>query len=46
VIALTGAAAEHRDAALAAGCAAVLGKPYSPAKLCSLLAAHLPHEHV
>ncbi len=45
VIALSGAAAEQRDAALAAGCVAVLGKPYGPADLSSLLAAHLPQEH-
>jgi CheY-like chemotaxis protein len=42
VIALTGAAGEQRDAALAAGCAAVLGKPYSPSELCGLLLEHLP----
>jgi two-component system KDP operon response regulator KdpE len=42
VVALTGAAAEQRGPALAAGCAAVLGKPYTPADLCELLAAHLP----
>jgi CheY-like chemotaxis protein len=45
VIALTGAAAEQREAALAAGCVAVLGKPYGPAELASLLAAHLPRRH-
>ncbi len=46
VIALSGAAAEQRDAALAAGCVAVLGKPYGPAELSSLLAAHLSQEHL
>jgi CheY-like chemotaxis protein len=46
VIALSGAAAEQRDAALAAGRVTVLGKPYAPAELSSLLAAHLPQEHV
>jgi CheY-like chemotaxis protein len=45
VIALSGAATEQRDAALAAGCVAVLGKPYSPADLSSLLVGHLPSEH-
>ena len=45
VILLSGAAAEHRNAALAAGCVAVLGKPYAPAELSSLLAAHLPPDH-
>ena len=45
VIALSGAAAEQREAALAAGCAAVLGKPYSSAELASLLVAHLPVGH-
>ncbi len=42
VIAVTGAAAEHRSAALAAGCAAVLGKPYSRAELCEAVLHHLP----
>lgn len=42
VIALSGAAAQHREAALAAGCVAVLGKPYGAAELASLLEAHLP----
>jgi CheY-like chemotaxis protein len=42
VIALSGAAAEQREAALAAGCVAVLGKPYSSAELASLLEAHVP----
>ena len=45
VIALSGAAAEHREAALAAGCVAVLGKPYGAAELASLLVAHLPAGH-
>lgn len=42
VIALSGAAAERREAATAAGCVAVLGKPYSAAELAGLLMAHLP----
>src|SRR5580692_5174107 len=42
VIALTGAPAEHGDDALAAGCVAVLGKPYRLAELRDLVAAHLP----
>src|SRR5579862_2177564 len=42
VIALSGAAVEHREAALAAGCVAVLGKPYGAAELADLLMAHLP----
>jgi len=42
VVALSGAAAEQRAAALAAGCAAVLGKPYTAAELCELLVTHLP----
>jgi signal transduction histidine kinase/DNA-binding response OmpR family regulator len=42
VIAVTGAAAEHGSAALAAGCAAVLGKPYSPAELCEVVLRHVP----
>jgi len=45
VIALSGAAAEQRDAALAAGCVAVLGKPYGPTELGSVLVAHLPVRH-
>jgi signal transduction histidine kinase/DNA-binding response OmpR family regulator len=44
VIALTGAPAEHREQALAAGCVAVLGKPYSLAELREVVAAHLPHD--
>ena len=43
VIALTGAPTEHSDDALAAGCVAVLGKPYSLAELRDVVAAHLPH---
>ena len=42
VIALTGAPAEHGDDALAAGCVAVLGKPYSLGELREVVAAHLP----
>src|SRR5579862_8335342 len=45
VIALSGAAAEQREAALAAGCVAVLGKPYGAADLAGLLLAHLPVRH-
>jgi CheY-like chemotaxis protein len=45
VIAVTGAVDEQRDAALAAGCVAVLGKPYSPAELSGTLLAHLSCEH-
>jgi CheY-like chemotaxis protein len=45
VIALSGAAAEQRGAALAAGCVAVLGKPYSPAYLSSLLGSYHPGQH-
>src|ERR1051326_9183554 len=41
VIALTGAPADHRDDALAAGCVAVLGKPYALAELREIVAAHL-----
>src|SRR6266566_2103524 len=44
VIAITGAPAEHSDGALAAGCVAVLGKPYSLAELREVVAAHL-HRH-
>ncbi len=42
VIALTGAPAEHGGDALAAGCVAVLGKPYSLRELREVVAAHLP----
>ena len=42
VIALSGAASEQREAALAAGCVAVLGKPYGAAELAGLLVAHVP----
>jgi signal transduction histidine kinase/DNA-binding response OmpR family regulator len=42
VIALTGAPAEHSDDAFAAGCVAVLGKPYSLGELRDMVAAHLP----
>lgn len=45
VIAVTGAAAEQRAAALAAGCVAVLGKPYSAAELSGTLLAQLPPGH-
>ena len=38
---LTGAAPDQRDAALAAGCTAVLGKPYEAAQLCALVSAAL-----
>jgi CheY-like chemotaxis protein len=41
LVALTGSAAEHEEAALAAGCIAVLGKPYQAAQLCALLATTL-----
>jgi CheY-like chemotaxis protein len=42
VVALSGAIeSEQRGAALAAGCTAVLSKPYSVASLCDLLIAHL-----
>jgi signal transduction histidine kinase len=41
VIAVTGAVATHQEAALAAGCAAILGKPYRQADLCEAIAAHL-----
>jgi two-component system KDP operon response regulator KdpE len=44
MIALSGAA-ELRDSALAAGCAAALGKPYTAAELCAQITAHLPPEH-
>jgi len=42
IVALSGAASEQRAAALAAGCAAVLNKPYSSAELCELIVANLP----
>ncbi len=41
LVALTGAAGEQEDAALAAGCTAVLGKPYEAGQLCALVAAAL-----
>jgi two-component system KDP operon response regulator KdpE len=41
MVALTGAGPEQGDAALAAGCAAVLGKPYKAAQLCALVCAAL-----
>jgi CheY-like chemotaxis protein len=41
IVALTGAGPEQGDAALAAGCAAVLGKPYKAAQLCALVCAAL-----
>jgi CheY-like chemotaxis protein len=41
VVALTGAAPEQGSAALAAGCIAVLGKPYKAAQLCALVRAAL-----
>jgi CheY-like chemotaxis protein len=41
MVALTGAAGEQADAALAAGCSAVLGKPYEAGQLCALVAAAL-----
>ena len=41
VIVISGAPAEHADEALAAGCVAVLGKPYTPAQLCAAVLAHL-----
>ncbi|HEY8044809.1 MAG TPA: response regulator [Streptosporangiaceae bacterium] len=41
LVALSGAAAAHEDAALAAGCAAVVGKPYQAAQLRALLTAAL-----
>jgi len=43
VIALTGAPGEHSGDALAAGCVAVLGKPYSLAELRQVVGAYLPH---
>ena len=41
MVALTGAGLEQGDAALAAGCTAVLGKPYKAAQLCALVCAAL-----
>ncbi len=41
VVALTGDAGQQADAALAAGCSAVLGKPYKAGQLCALVAAAL-----
>jgi CheY-like chemotaxis protein len=41
VIALSGAPAGRDDTELAAGCAAVLRKPYTPAQLCQLAGDHL-----
>ena len=41
LVGLTGAAPDQRDAALAAGCTAVLGKPYEAAQLCALVSAAL-----
>ncbi len=41
VIALSGAK-EQYEAAMAAGCAAVLGKPYRADELCRQIVAHLP----
>ena len=41
VVALTGAPGQQADAALAAGCSAVLGKPYEAGQLCALIAAAL-----
>ena len=41
IVALTGAGPEQGDAALAAGCTAVLGKPYKAAQLCALVCAAL-----
>jgi signal transduction histidine kinase/DNA-binding response OmpR family regulator len=43
VIALTGAPSEYGSDALAAGCVAVLGKPYGLAELREVVAAHLPY---
>ena len=43
VIALTGAPSEHGSDALAAGCVAVLGKPYGLGELREVVAAHLPY---
>jgi two-component system KDP operon response regulator KdpE len=44
MIALSGAA-ELRDSALAAGCVAALGKPYTAAELCGQITTHLPGGH-
>jgi two-component system, OmpR family, KDP operon response regulator KdpE len=41
LVVLTGAAPDQRDAALAAGCTAVLAKPYEAAQLCALVSAAL-----
>jgi two-component system, OmpR family, KDP operon response regulator KdpE len=41
LVALTGAGPEQGNAALAAGCTAVLGKPYQAAELCALVCAAL-----
>jgi two-component system KDP operon response regulator KdpE len=41
MVALTGAGPEQGNAALAAGCTAVLGKPYQAAQLCALVCAAL-----
>jgi two-component system, OmpR family, KDP operon response regulator KdpE len=42
VVALSGAAEQERSALFAAGCTAVLSKPYTAADLYELLTAHLP----
>jgi CheY-like chemotaxis protein len=42
VVAVTGAAAENRQAALDAGCVAVLSKPYTVAELREVVLRHLP----
>ena len=41
MVALTGAGPEQLEAAMAAGCTAVLGKPYQAAQLCALVCAAL-----
>ena len=41
LVVLTGAPGDQGDAALAAGCSAVLGKPYEAGQLCALVAAAL-----
>jgi two-component system KDP operon response regulator KdpE len=41
MVALTGAGPEQGNAALAAGCTAVLGQPYKAAQLCKLVCAAL-----
>lgn len=41
LVALTGAGPEQGHLALAAGCSAVLGKPYQAAQLCALVCAAL-----